>query len=145
MQGNADFKDNFVELNSYKWNAAQLLAHEMVHCLQYNKLGFWRSNPVADIPTWKWEGYAEYISRQDAGQKDLLKNIARFIATEKNNWEINFADGTIAPSVYYDYWTLMQYCMDIKKMSYIQILADTASEQTIRQEMMRWFYRCLQK
>jgi hypothetical protein len=36
---------------------------------------------------------------------------------------------------------LVQYCMDIKKMSYSQILADTTSEQKVRQEMMRWFSR----
>ncbi|MEI2708915.1 MAG: hypothetical protein V9E96_07855 [Chitinophagaceae bacterium] len=119
----------------------QLLAHEMTHCLQFDKLGFWKSKPIANIANWKWEGYAEYVSRQNTDQKDLSKNIARLIATDKSNWEINFGDSTIAPREYYDYWTLVQYCMDIKKMTYKQILADTTSEQTVRQEMMSWFSR----
>lgn len=139
MQGKANFKNNYVELNGYKWNLTQLLAHEITHCLQFHKLGLWKSKPIAGIPNWKWEGYAEYVSRQNNYQKDLSKNIARFIAADKNNWAINFADSTIAPAEYYGYWTLVQYCMNIKKMSYKQILADTASEQTIRQEMMNWF------
>ena len=139
MQGNANFKDNYVELNGYKWNLTQLIAHEMTHCLQFDKLGFCKSKPIANIPNWKWEGYAEYISRQYADQKDLSKNIERLIATNKKNWEIKFADRSIAPREYYDNWTLIQYCMDIKKMTYSQILADTKSEQTVRQEMLSWF------
>lgn len=139
LQGTANFNDDYVELNGYKWNLTQLLAHEMTHCLQFDKLGFWKSNPVANIPNWKWEGYAEYVSRQNNDQKDLSKNIERVIATDKNNWEVTFADKTIAPREYYESWTLVQYCMSIKKMNYQQILADTTSEQTLRQEMMKWF------
>ena len=141
LQGTANYKDNNVELNGYKWNLTQLLAHEMTHCLQFDKLGFWKSKPIANIPNWKWEGYAEYISRQNADQKDLSKNIKRLIVTGKESWEIKFDDNSIAPREYYDYWTLIQYCMDIKKMTYKQILADTTSEQIVRQEMMSWFSR----
>ena len=139
MQGTMNCKDNFVELNGYKWNLTQLLAHEMTHCLQFDKLGFWGSKPIANIPNWKWEGYAEYVSRQNADQKDLSKNIKRFIATDKNNWEIKFADSTIIPREYYSYWILVQYCLDIKKMNYQQLLTDTTSEQSVKQEMMKWY------
>lgn len=139
LQGVANYKENDVELNGYKWNLTQLLAHEMTHCVQFDKLGFWNANPIANIPNWKWEGYAEYVSRQNIDQKDLSKNIAQLAATDKNTWEITFADSTISPREYYEYWTLVQYCMDIKKMTYLQILADTTSEQTVRQEMMSAF------
>ncbi len=141
LQGTANYKNNFIELNGYNWNLTQLLVHEMTHCLQFDKLGWWKSKPIANIPNWKWEGYAEYVARQNTDQKDLSKNIARLVAADKNNWEINFSDNTIAPREYYDYWNLVQYCMDIKKMNYNQILADTTSEQTVRQEMMTWFRR----
>ena len=139
LQGTSNVNGNYIELNGYKWNLTQLLAHEMTHCLQFDKLGLWKSKPLANIPNWKWEGYAEYVSRQNTDQKDLSKNIARFLAKDKKNWAITFADSTIAPREYYDYWTLVQYCMDIKKMNYKQLLADTTTEQTVRQEMMRWF------
>ena len=142
LQGTASYKNNYVMLNGYKWNLTQLLAHEMTHCLQFNKLGFWKSKPVADLPDWKWEGYAEYIARQNSAQKDLSANIALLISVnkkDKNSWEINFADNSIVPREYYNYWILMQYCMNIKKMTYTQILADTTKEETMRQEMMNWF------
>ncbi len=141
LQGNVNCTENYVELNGYKWNLTQLLAHEMTHCLQFNKLGFWKSNPVANIPDWKWEGYAEYVSRQNKDQTDLAKNIERFISTDKNSWEIRFADSTIAPREYYKRWILVQYCLNIKKMSYKKLLADTASEHQVKQEMMDWYSR----
>lgn len=139
LQGTANYSHNTVELNGYKWNLTQLLAHEMIHCVQFNNLGFWKSNPVANIPDWKWEGYAEYISRQSNDQKDLSKNIARLAATGNNIWEVQFTDSTIAPREYYNAWTLVQYCIDIKKMTYKQILTDTTSETGIKQEMMNWY------
>ena len=139
MQGTMNCKANFVELSGYKWNLIQLLAHEVTHCLQFDQLGLLKSKPIADIPNWKWEGYAEYVSRQNKDQKDLLKNIARLQQTDRNLWEVTFEDKTIAPREYYNYWILVQYCLDIKKMNYQQLLADTTSEQSINQEMMKWY------
>lgn len=141
LQGTADYEKNYVELNSYKWNLTQLLAHEMTHCLQFDKLGFWKSNPIANIPVWKWEGYAEYISRQNKDQKDLAQNIEQLIEADKSHWGILFEDSTVTSREYYTYWILVQYCMDIRKMSYQKVLSDTTSEPMIRQEMMHWFNR----
>lgn len=139
MQGKMSCRNNFVELNDYKWNLTQLLAHEMTHCLQFDKSGLWKSKPVANISNWKWEGYAEYVARQNANQKSLLKNIDRLQQTDRNSWEIIFEDNTIAPREYYNYWILVEYCLDIKKMSYPQLLKGTISEQTVKQEMMKWY------
>jgi hypothetical protein len=139
LQGNLNCKNNYIELNSYKWNFTQLLAHEMTHCLQFDKFGFWKSKPIANIDNWKWEGYAEYISRQNANQQDIIKNLDRLNQTDQNNWEITFEDNFITPKEYYNYWTLVQYCFDIKKMNYKQLLTDSTSEEGIRQEMMKWY------
>lgn len=139
LQGTMNCKKNYLELNGYKWNLTQLLAHEMTHCLQFDKLGLWKSKPIANIDNWKWEGYAEYISRQNANQKDLIKNLDRLNQVEKNNWEITLVDSTITSREYYSYWILVQYCLDIRKMSYKQLLTDTTSEQSMRQEMMNWY------
>lgn len=137
--GNANFKENYVELQGYKWNLTQLLAHEMTHCLQFAKFGFWKSKPIANIDNWKWEGYAEYIARQNTNQKDLIKNLDRLNQSDKNSWEITFDDSTIASREYFNYWTMVQYCMDIKKMNYKQLLADTTKEQDLKQEMEKWY------
>ena len=141
LQGNADYENNYVELNGYKWNLTQLLAHELTHCLQFSKLGFWKSNPVAGIPGWKWEGYPEYVARQGVDQKDLSKIIERLLQTERinnNGWiKILENTGTVIP--YYKSWLLIQYCIDIKEMSYQQILNDPTKEETVWRKMMTWY------
>lgn len=139
MQGSTNYANNYAALNGYKWNLTQLLAHEMTHCLQFNYLGFMKSNPVAEIPEWKWEGYAEYISRKTVAEKDFSKSIAQLLHSDKEKWAVVFADSTIAPRQYIEYWTLVRYCMDIKKMSYLQLLKDTTKQKTIQKEMMNWY------
>jgi hypothetical protein len=142
LMGNANFNENTVELNGYKWNFTQLLAHEETHCLQFHKFGFRKSNPVASHPNWKWEGYPEYVARRKADQLDLTKNIARKLEQEKTDeegWAISFSDGTISPREYYNSWLLVQYCLDIKKMTYESLLADSSSEQTLTSQMMNWY------
>ena len=111
LMGNANRKDNFVEVNGSNWNLTQLLAHEETHRFQFHKFGLWKSNPIANRPNWKWEGYPEYVARRNADQLDLTKNISRKIATEnldKDGWAIYFSDSTIAPRDYYNAWLLIQ-------------------------------------
>jgi hypothetical protein len=45
----------------------------MTHCYQYKKLGLLGSNPIANIPAWKWEGYAEYASRKGLFQNTTVR------------------------------------------------------------------------
>lgn len=141
LRGDAMCAGNFDDLGGYKWNLTQLLAHEAMHCYQFKARGFWGTNPMAGFPTWKWEGYPEYVARQVPTQKDLQKNIKRLLkteATDNNGW-ILFEDSTGTNIQYYKYWLLVQYCMDIKRMSYKQILADTAQEGSMNAQMMDWY------
>ena len=142
IMGNINIKENYTEIDGYKYNLTQLLAHESVHCLQFNKLGLWKSNPLGKIPTWKNEGYPEYIARQYQDQTNLKKNINRLneaLKKDKNEWGISFADSTFVGKDNYSWWLLIQYCMDIKKMTYKQVLTDTTKEENLRQEMMNWY------
>ncbi len=139
IHGKMNYKENFVQLNGYHWNLIQLLAHEMIHCLQYDRLGLIKSNPIANISNWKWEGYAEYISRQNTNQKSLINNIERLNQYDLNTWEITFDDNSITSREYYNYWIMVQYCLDIKKMTYQQLLSDTSSEQSYEEEMINWY------
>jgi hypothetical protein len=140
--GEANFKGNYVEVNGYKWNLTQLLAHEETHCLVYNKIGFWKSNPIANNPKWKWEGYPEYVSRRYQDQLNLVKNIKQLdeaLELDKTQWGISFADSTVTSREYFNYRLLTQYCLDIKKMTFEEFLNDTTSEQTIKTQMRKWY------
>lgn len=141
LNGRVDFEANFTELRSFRWNLNQLIAHQAMHCQVYNTFGFWKSNPLAKIADWKWEGYPEYIARQKEDQKDLVRNIQRFRLAEKSkpeNW-ITFADGTGTVTDYYKYWLMVQFCMGIKKMSFIQVLHDDTPQEQLWKEMMLWY------
>ncbi len=140
--GTVNIKDNYVQVNDCRWNLTQLLAHEETHCFVFNKFGFWKSNPIAHQPLWKWEGYPEYVSRRASDQIDLAKNIERLnevIRKNKDEWGISFADSTLSSREYFHYRLLIQYCLDIKKMTYENLLKDTTSEQTTTTQMMNWF------
>ena len=139
LGGNTNATENYEELNGYKWNLTRLVAHEATHCLQFHKYGLRGSNPIAGIPGWKWEGYAEYVARNNDG--DLKGNIARLLAAEKadNNGWMDFKDGTGEVIQYYRSMVLVRFCLEVKGMSYDQLLKDTASERRVRVEMMAWY------
>ena len=140
--GDVNIKENYVEVNGYKWNLTQLLAHEETHCIVFHKIGLWKSNPVANHPLWKWEGYPEYIARRNSDKPGLTENIKLLheeIKKDKDEWSIILSDNTISPTDYFKYKLLVQYCMEIKNMSYADLLKDTTSEETVHEEMMGWY------
>jgi hypothetical protein len=46
---------------------------------------------------------------------------------------------TVSAITYYDAWLLTRYCLDIKRMSYDELLADARSEEIVEAEMMKWY------
>lgn len=138
--GQTNSRQNYTQVNGYNWNITALLAHEMTHCLQVHALGLLASNPVANHPRWKWEGYAEYVARQQPDQLNLRTNIDRLVRKQQRDpWGLSFSDKTYAPKEYYEGWLLVQYCLRIRKMSYRQVLADSTPESVMHQRMMQWY------
>lgn len=125
-------------------NLTYLLAHELVHVLQESKYGKIKFNPFNHPEYWKLEGYPEYIARRPARLRsdyDLVNEIDRFVALEsqmKDIWIAIDEGGCKAPAYYYKGRLMTEYLMDIKKLSYDQILADTISEDSIFAEMIKW-------
>jgi hypothetical protein len=142
LRGNTHYSENYAELHGYRWNLSQLIAHEAIHCYQFRALGLLKSAPLANIPAWKWEGYPEYIARQNPDQQDLKQNIKHFLDSNQQDdtaWAIHFEDGTMAPKAYYHYRLLVQYCLEVKGMSYRELLANASTEEEIEVEMMQWY------
>jgi hypothetical protein len=121
-----------------------LLAHEMIHCLQANKYGIMKFNPFRHPEFWKLEGYPEYISRKTGlSEKNysLISEIDRYTDLENKAtdiWILAGEGGCEVPGYYYKGRLMMEYLMDIKHLSYDQILKDSASESTIYNEMIKW-------
>ena len=136
-----NFDSNYIKLDGHKWNLTEMLAHAQVHCLEFKKYGLWKSNPIAKHPRWKWEGYPEYISKQHSEIKNLQDGIKTLLQTEQINntgWMI-FPDGTENMTTFFKYRLLIQYCLEVKKMSFVQLLKDITPEETVRQQMLNWY------
>lgn len=139
LNGESDFKLNHTMLNGYQWNLEQLIVHEAIHCYQFNAFGFWGSNPVSNYPNWKWEGYPEYIARQNPDQLEFHENIKKLVNAKKNKkGVIHFQDGTIASTNYFRDWLLVKYSMEIKGMSYKGLLENTIDQNSLENEMINW-------
>jgi len=136
-----NYDDNYIQLEGHKWNLIQMLAHAQVHCLEFNRYGLWHSNPIANHPDWKWEGYPEYIAKQNTDQQNLQNNIEKLLQTEgrTNNGWIKFVDGKETLISFDEYRLLTQYCIEIKGMNFVELMKDTTDESAIRQQMINWY------
>jgi predicted metalloprotease with PDZ domain len=125
-------------------NLTYLFAHEMIHCLQAKKYGIMKFNPFRHPDFWKLEGYPEYISRKtklSSKNYSLANEIERYIILENkatDRWVSVEEGGCESPNYYYKGRLMVEYLMDIKHLSYDQILKDTVSENTIFKEMIKW-------
>jgi|SRR5450432_639895 hypothetical protein len=125
-------------------NLTELLAHEMTHCLQENKYGITKFNPLNHPEFWKLEGYPEYISKQNhLSSKDysLTTDIDRYVnlaSKTKDIWILEEEGGCEVPNYYYKGRLMIEYLMDVRHFSYTKILNDTVSENTVYREMIKW-------
>ena len=132
-------QENCLELFDKRWDLTQLLAHEMMHCYQYNAYGLWGSNPIADHPLWKWEGYAEYIARGKLSTSEYLADLDHLTAVESkaNDGWISQGD-FVVPINYFRDRLLVHYAMEIKGLTYHELLEDRTSEEDFWEELSVW-------
>ena len=141
LSGKTDYANNSVLLNGRKWNFTQLVAHEATHCLQFQRYGFWKSKPLANIPNWKWEGYPEYVARQSNNKKSLDQNISWLLEIEKTNKDgwVDFEDGTGCSLQYFKDLLVVRFCVEVKQMNYDSLLRDKNSREYFWKEMMNLY------
>ncbi len=125
-------------------NLTEMLVHEMVHCLQANNLGLWNMNQFNHPPYWKLEGYPEYISRQaklKAEDYSLTNEIKRFVELESKSKDgiVEVSEAHFVPAIYYKGRLMIEYLLDIKGMTYAEILEDSRTEDQVFQEMTEMF------
>lgn len=131
-----DCAKNKATIYGKKWNFSQLVAHEMIHCHQFNTYGW----STLKFPLWKLEGYPEVISREDEGESAMLQHLAtlQHMQETNNNWVV-FEDGTGCPLNYYQHRLSIYYLMKIKGLSYDQIVAMSFTEDAASKDMNKWY------
>jgi hypothetical protein len=123
-------------------NLAYVIAHEMMHCLQAHKYGILKFNPFKHPESWKLEGYPEFVARQKFSDPNysLEKEIDSFIQLKRMQTDIwiSLEGGCDVPETYYKGRLMTEYLMEVKRLTYDQILKDKGSEKEIYMEMITW-------
>ncbi|MEJ1239337.1 hypothetical protein WBG78_14470 [Chryseolinea sp. T2] len=126
----ADFERNTVtrahSTTSYRLD--QLLAHEITHTFMTDKL-----------PSWKKEGYAEYIASYRVGYVESgdLKENAITLLTSKDYFLTNEL-GIPRPLPYFKARTLVEYLIFIDGFTFAQIKSDSITDDKTMAALKKW-------
>jgi hypothetical protein len=139
-----DIEHNIATGKRSRVNLTWLIAHEMVHCLQENRFGMFRFNPLHHPPVWKLEGYPEYVSRVDSRSVpsySLIKEIEHYteLARSASDGWLEVEPGHRMPDSYVKGKLMIEYLIDEKGLTYQQILDEEIGEEQVYKEMMQWY------
>ena len=139
MNCTIDWDKDVASLHGRNWKLNFLLAHEMIHCYQFNSFGF----STLGFPNWKLEGYPEYVNYIAEDNQDLKKLIELFLKEKalkgNNNWHWMMLNETIGvPYTYFKTRILTTYMINIKGLTYQDFLNDNQSEKQIEKAMLNW-------
>lgn len=99
-----------------------VIAHEITHLLVRKRLGYWRN---MTIPTWKKEGYAEYV----AGGSTLPYE------TGVKRWKDNPKDGT--GYQYFKYYMLVTYLLEHEKITVDELFSGDFDVALLEEKVLR--------
>jgi hypothetical protein len=139
----ADFDKNILVGWNTKRNLKKTIAHEAMHFYQMKKYGVMKFNPFNHPPMWKLEGYPEYIANQadiKSVNYRLIDSITKLKEFEKTGENlIETEPGQLDPLVYFKGRVMMEYLIDIKRMTYSEILSNDLTEDKVIEEMTSWY------
>ncbi|HMQ48424.1 MAG TPA: hypothetical protein PKA00_13505 [Saprospiraceae bacterium] len=138
-----DLKSNRMYTDRSVIDLTVLMVHEMVHILQADRYGLLNFSPLKHPPMWKLEGYPEYVARSsylNSASYDLRQEIQRFVsADEASKYEtFEAVAGHFMPTYYFKGRIMVEYLMNIKGMTYDDILKDPRTEEAVFNEMLEW-------
>jgi hypothetical protein len=115
---------NVVHFDGTAAPIAAILAHEMTHTLSQKRLGLIKS---WQTPSWKKEGYAEYIGNPRT--ESLIEDLQILDSA---------GDGFAVPKRYFEAAILWRYLADIRKMSFGEIMNDSVVRERVDEELRAW-------
>ncbi|MEL7124247.1 MAG: hypothetical protein AAFO07_32730 [Bacteroidota bacterium] len=139
--GKPNFKENILRKSDhdYEWvNLVQIISHEGVHSQMYkdySTLGFMKT------PSWINEGYSEYISYLPIRKQPNYNLTEVFYRYEKASelW-VKTEYQSMTPKQYLRDRILIEYLLDVKQMSILNIINDeTLDPQELLEEIRMYF------
>ena len=113
-------------------NLEGIICHEIIHSFVYNKLGSIRAS---SLPTWKQEGYAEYGANILPKRNDTNYRFKDRVELYKNS---SFWDGNKFVFEYYEAEILVEFLIDVKKMTFEQLMTETFTYQMALNEFNKY-------
>lgn len=141
-ENTAEFKWEVNNFESRKLNLTNLIAHEFTHNLQYfNDPKYYVTSTMGRL-NWKFEGHAEYISRQFKNDGKLKNKISQYLSEiEKEHSGIpvfQLDDGTIQNLSYYKYALVVQYLLEVQHIDFNQLCNLQQDFEILYDEMIAW-------
>lgn len=126
----ADFERNTVTRpgSEISYYLDQVIAHEITHTFV-----------TEDLPLWKKEGYAEYISnfKENYAESGDLKKNAVTLLTSTDYFLMN-EQGILRPLPYFKSRTLIEYLFFAKGLTFEQIKSDQITDVKTLEELKNW-------
>ncbi len=140
LASSADFRRNEADWNGRRWQLDEVIAHEMIHCLQYNAYGF----ETLNTPFWKHEGYCELVAGRLRSDHDLMASMEVLVKQEARDdhheWAwIQRENGLGLPYSYLKAKVLVQYLREVEDLSYDEILTDERTQETTEYQLRDWY------
>lgn len=124
--------NKIVPYSAMEGSLEEVICHEIIHSLIYNKLG---SKKASSLPTWKQEGYAEYGANILPKRNDTTYSFKNRIELYKDT---SFWEGNKFVFDYYEAEILVEFLIDVKKMTFDQLMADIFTYEMAIKELKEY-------
>ncbi|MDX1639695.1 MAG: hypothetical protein R3281_17160 [Balneolaceae bacterium] len=112
--------------------ASHILAHELTHTLITDRLGYFGSRNLAG---WKREGYAEYVASGSIRSEDSTYSLVERVSSVLNG---QYGEVPPARRQYIRDQLVVEYLLDIRDWSLLQLINSPVSEDEVYREMVSW-------
>jgi len=114
-------------------SVVHVATHELMHGYINNTYGYFAART---LPVWKTEGYCEYGVNQFVAPRESGYSIPERI-------DIYLDDSQWNPTAevhrsHYVWGLMMEYLINVKGLTFEQVMADSVINENVHQEMMDW-------
>ncbi len=121
--------NKIVRYSAMEGSVEEIICHEIIHSFVYNKLG---SIEASSLPGWKQEGYGEYGANILPKRNDTTYRFKDRVDLYKDS---SFWNGNKFAFEYYEAEILVEFLIDVKKMTFEQLMIDTFTYQMALKEL----------
>jgi len=114
-------------------SVVHVATHELVHGYLSDAYGGLASRA---LPEWKVEGYCEYAVNQVVAPRDRGYSVPERMDIYFDDSQWNLTASTHRP--HYIWGLMIEYLINVKGMSFQQVMADSVTSDTVYEEILNW-------